>query len=122
MKRIIVADDSGTARMFIVRCLQIAGFDGAHFVEAKNGTEALVALEEAPADLLVTDLFMPEVGGEELLRRVRGQSKYDAMPVLVITSAKNPAKEKELMELGAYAVISKPISPATMVPILEALS
>ncbi|SHI92697.1 two-component system, chemotaxis family, response regulator CheY [Desulfatibacillum alkenivorans DSM 16219] len=122
MKKVIVADDSGTARMFIIRCLQIAGFDGAQFMEAKNGAEALTLLEQGPADLLVTDLFMPEVSGEELLLQVRAQDKFKAMPILVITSAKNPAKEQELMQGGAYAVISKPISPSIMVPILEALS
>jgi len=54
MKRIIIADDSATARMFIKRCLQIVGLGDAEIIEAEDGKQALEAAKEQPADLLLT--------------------------------------------------------------------
>ena len=121
MKRIVIADDSGTARMFTRRCFEIAGFREAEFAEAENGLEALFKLREKSTDLLVTDLTMPKMDGTELLKRVKTSPDLAAIPVLVISSAGNPAKEKELLEIGAVAIIAKPVSPAKLMPVLETL-
>lgn len=121
MKRIVIADDSMTARMFIRRCLQIIGFSEAAMVEAEHGREALTRLKEAPTDLLITDLNMPVMDGEVLLKWVKANPRLNSLPVLVITSAGNPAKEAELMALGALGVINKPVSPAVLNQKLEPL-
>ncbi len=119
MKKIIIADDSSTARMFIRRCLQIIGLGDSDFTEAEDGKIALDAAKADPPDLLITDLNMPNMDGEELLKRVKSSPKLNILPVLVITSAGNPAREKVLLEMGAIGVLHKPVSPAVMV---EALS
>ncbi len=119
MKRIVIADDSATARMFIVRCLEIIGFDEATIVEAGHGKEALARIKEAPTDLVITDLNMPVMDGETLLKWLKANPRLNEVPVLVITSAGNPAKEQELLELGALAVLNKPISPPVLLEKLE---
>jgi two-component system chemotaxis response regulator CheY len=121
VKRIVIADDSATARMVIRRCLEIIGLGDAGMVEVPNGREALARLKEEPTDLLVTDLNMPIMDGETLLKWVKGSPKLTDVPVVVITSAGNPAKEALLTELGAFAVLDKPISPATLLKKLEPL-
>ena len=119
MKRIVIADDSATARMFIRRCLDIIGFEGAEIVEAEHGKEALAAVKEKPTDLLLTDLNMPVMDGETLLKWVKGNPKLMDLAVVVITSAGNPAKEQDLMALGALRVINKPIAPPVLMEALE---
>lgn len=119
MKRIIIADDSATARMFIKRCLEIVGFADAEFVEVEHGKEALEAVKEKPADLLLTDLNMPVMDGETLVKWIKASPKACEMPVIVITSAGNPAKEKQLLELGAHKVINKPVSPPLIMDALQ---
>jgi len=119
MKRIIIADDSATARMFIKRCLQIIGLGDAEIIEAEHGKEALAAAKEQPADLLLTDLNMPVMDGETLVKWVKASPKLSALPIVVITSAGNPAKEAQLLELGAYRVLNKPVSPPMMMEALE---
>lgn len=114
MKRIIIADDSETARMFIRRCLEIVGLRDAQFFEAANGRDALQLAKEQPADLLVSDLNMPVMDGVTLLKWVKTSPKLVQLPVLIITSAGNPAKERELMEIGAFAVLNKPVAPAAL--------
>ncbi|MBD1401587.1 response regulator [Pelovirga terrestris] len=119
MKRIIIADDSATARMFIKRCLQIVGLGDAEFVEAEDGKQALDAAKEQPADLLLTDLNMPVMDGQTLVKWVKASPKLCGMPIIVITSAGNPAKEAQLLELGAYRVLNKPVSPPIMMDALQ---
>ena len=121
MKRIVVADDSQTARMFIRRCLEIIGFQDAEIVEAVNGKEALILVKEKPTDLLVTDLNMPVMDGETLVKWVKANPKLSDLPILVITSAGNPAKEAELVELGVFGVLSKPVSPPSLLEMLTPL-
>ncbi|SHJ06811.1 two-component system, chemotaxis family, response regulator CheY [Malonomonas rubra DSM 5091] len=120
MKRIIVADDSATARMFIKRCLQIIGLGDAEIIETEHGKDALAAAKEAPTDLLLTDLNMPVMDGETLVKWVKSSPKLCDTPIVVITSAGNPAKEAQLIELGAHRVINKPVSPPVLMEALEA--
>jgi two-component system chemotaxis response regulator CheY len=121
VKRIVVADDSATARMFIRRCLEIIGLGDAMIVEAENGKDALSKIKEAPTDLLITDLNMPVMDGETLLKWLNANPKLAGLPTLVVTSAGNPAKEAELLVLGAMAVLNKPVSPPALLEKLEPL-
>ena len=118
MKRIIVADDSTTARMFIKRCLQIIGLGDAEIIEAEHGKEALAAAKAQEVDLLLTDLNMPVMDGETLIKWVKASPKLGDLPIIVITSAGNPAKEAQLLELGAHRVLNKPVSPPMMMDAL----
>lgn len=118
MKRIIIADDSETARMFIKRCLQIIGLGDAEIIEVEHGKEALAAAKAQEIDLLLTDLNMPVMDGETLVKWVKASPKLCDLPVIVITSAGNPAKETQLLELGAYRVLNKPVSPPMMMDAL----
>ncbi|WP_321368692.1 response regulator [uncultured Desulfuromusa sp.] len=79
MKRIIIADDSATARMFIKRCLQIIGLGEAEIIEAEHGKEALTAAKAQEVDLLLTDLNMPVMDGETLVKWVLKQVRNSAI-------------------------------------------
>lgn len=119
IKNIVIADDSALARMFIRRCLEIAGLGEANFFEASDGSEALVKMKEVKADLLVTDLTMPNMNGIELMRRISSSPRLSGTPVLVVTSAGNEEQRKELMELGATRILSKPISPPILIEAIQ---
>jgi two-component system, chemotaxis family, chemotaxis protein CheY len=114
MKRIIIADDSGTARMFIKRCFEISGCQDVEFFEAKNGLEVLEQLKKTSVDLVVSDLHMPEMDGTELLKRIKSSPRFHEIPVIIISSAANPKKVEELKALLALDVLSKPVSPASV--------
>lgn len=134
---IIVADDSATARMVTKRCLEIAGFQDAEFLNARDGREALQLLKERfgsgdsgrntcdvakkEVELLVTDLNMPNMDGASLLRHIKASPRLSDIPVLVISSLGNSAKKEELLKLGAFAVLSKPVSPASIMQALQNL-
>jgi len=121
MQHVLIADDSRTARLFIRKCLEIIGLEDVSLSEAANGAEALEMIKKGAFDLLITDLNMPEMDGQDLLRRVKTSPKTTDLPVVVITSVGNPAKEKELLSLGALAVLTKPVTPADLLEKLEHL-
>ena len=62
---------------------------------------------------------MPVMDGQTLVKWVKASPKLCDMPIIVITSAGNPAKEAQLLELGAYRVLNKPVSPPMMMEALE---
>ena len=66
MSKILLAEDDGDMRRFLVRALQTAGFDVVSF---DNGLSAYQRLREEPFELLLTDIVMPEMDGIELARR-----------------------------------------------------
>ena len=107
--------------MFIRKCLEIVGCEGVEFVEAENGLEAIDRLKEAPTDLLVSDLYMPEMDGVEMLKRIKSSPRLHEIPVLMVTSAANPKKIEELEKIGAFAILSKPVSPADISEVIEPL-
>jgi two-component system chemotaxis response regulator CheY len=114
MKRIIIVDDSSTARMFIKRCFEISGCQDVEFLEAGNGLQALEQIKKLPVDLIVSDLHMPEMDGTDLLKRIKSSPRFHEIPVIIISSAANPKKVEELKALLALDVLSKPVSPATI--------
>jgi two-component system chemotaxis response regulator CheY len=114
MKRIIIVDDSSTARMFIKRCFEISGCQDVEFLEAGNGLQALEQIKKLPVDLVVSDLHMPEMDGTDLLKRIKSSPRFHEIPVIIISSAANPKKVEELKALLALDVLSKPVSPATI--------
>ena len=114
VQTILVVDDSGTARMIIKQCLAIIGLKDKQYLEASNGRDAVEVLKQSSVDLVVTDLNMPVMDGEALLLEIKGADVWRKIPVIVITSTSNDVREKALREVGAEAVISKPVNPAVL--------
>lgn len=119
--KILIADDSSTARLFTRKCLEIAGKQQAEFVEAETGRVAYDLLQQDSFDLLVTDLTMPDMDGTELLKQLHKSGRSTDLPILVITSAFNHVIEKELSSYGAGAILSKPVNPSKVFAALKKL-
>ena len=117
----MIVDDSATSRMFVKRCLEMVlpEEEKAEIREAENGKDALAKLKQKPGDLVLIDLNMPIMDGTTLLRWIKGSPKLTDLPVVVITSIDNPAKREELKALGAVDVLSKPIAPSKLMPVIN---
>lgn len=120
-ERILIVDDSVTARMMIRRCLEIAGNERAAFLEASNGNEAFERLRDSGADLILTDLNMPVMNGKNFIRRLKCSPKFTAIPIVVISSITNMGQETDLFAHGVSAVVRKPISPMSVRTALESI-
>ncbi len=120
-KKVLVIDDSALARRFIRQCIQMTFGNDLEFLEASNGKDGLAVLGVNPdAWLVFTDLNMPLMDGFEFVKHVRS-SGYTKTNVVVVSSLQNAAREKELLQEGAIAVMSKPISPIKLKEQIEPL-
>jgi len=104
--RILVADDDPTLCEFASVHLATPT---ATIVTAPNGAAALEALRDAPFDLAVLDIEMPELNGFELLARIRADSALRQLPVMMLTGHDDMASIDRAYRLGANAFSSKPV-------------
>lgn len=110
IKRVLIVDDSSTARSIIRRTLEISGMEELEIGEASNGVEALEILKASKYDLVFTDLNMPDMNGEQLLKRIKSSPKLNDIPVVVISSMTNESKENKLLSEHAEKIFPKPLS------------
>jgi CheY-like chemotaxis protein len=100
----IVDDDPQLVRVLSM----FFDLEGYNVIRAGNGREALTLLDGTQPDLILLDLMMPEVGGEEVVRTVRATNSGPRIPIVIFTAA--DSREAELMSAGANAYITKPFS------------
>ena len=106
-KTILVVDDESTIREVVRRYLEREGF----FVqEAEDGYQALDAIQDDPPDLIVLDIFMPEMDGLEVCRNLRREPELSHIKVLITTAFPDHPKVKEIAELGFRDVCYKPFT------------
>jgi two-component system chemotaxis sensor kinase CheA/two-component system sensor histidine kinase and response regulator WspE len=100
--RVLVVDDSLIVRELVSSMLRSAGLVA---TTAADGEAAWRALDEAPPDLIVTDIDMPRLGGLELLRRIR--ECWPNLPAVVLTTRDDDPHRRRAYALGASAYILK---------------
>ena len=101
---ILIADDERNIREGLAEALRLEGYDVAL---AGDGAEALRAVEEGRIDLVVTDLRMPKISGNEVLKRISGT--YPGLPVIVLTGHGTIEDAVNSMRMGAFDFITKPV-------------
>src|SRR5436309_4356521 len=117
-KTILVVDDELDIRELIAYNLTRDGF----LVEtAQNGKEALAKLEQAPIDLVILDIMMPEMDGFEACRAIRANPKTMNVPVLFLTARSAEVDQIVSLELGADDYVQKPVSPRVLVARVKSL-
>lgn len=90
----------------------------AQIVTAYGGEQALHMLEKGSPDLLILDLAMPEVNGQEVLRYVRSQPRLDAMKVMILSVR---TMDPTVAALGYDTWVSKPVLPKPFVDAVRTL-
>jgi two-component system chemotaxis sensor kinase CheA len=101
---VLVVDDTAVVRELERSILEQAGY---RVRTAGDGHQALAALADAPADLVVTDVDMPNCDGLELTRSIRAEPALAGLPVVVVTSKAGDADRRRAMEAGADAYLVK---------------
>lgn len=105
--KILIVEDETDINRLLAKLLQAEGY---RTVQAYSGTEAILLLEREKPDLILMDLMLPGLSGEELLGKIREELRC-AVPVLVLT-AKAAVKDRvALLRAGADDYILKPFEP-----------
>jgi signal transduction histidine kinase/CheY-like chemotaxis protein len=105
-KRVLIVDDVPHNRAMLVDLLQAVGFVVA---AADNGLDCLVLLDSFKPDLIVMDVMMPVIDGNETTRRIRQMPAWRTVPVIAVTAGASPEDEARCREAGANAFLAKPV-------------
>jgi two-component system chemotaxis response regulator CheY len=111
---VLIVDDSPAMRSFIRRVLELSGLEVGLCLEASNGEEALRLLEENWVDVVLTDINMPKMDGEEFLRRLAEHQVLRLIPVLVVSTDRTEGRIQKMLTLGAKGYVTKPFAPETL--------
>ncbi len=117
--RVLLVDDSAISRNMLRRILTGLGID--NVVEASDGAEAIMILEEGYFDLVITDYNMPEMDGQELVRYVRQSDVLSSIPVLMVTGEHDEQRLAAVHQEGVSAICDKPFQPASFSKLLRSL-
>lgn len=108
---ILIVDDSSLTRVAIKRIIGMVDIDAKDILEACNGVEALDILSENDVDLVLADLNMPEMGGVELIQKMKESDDLANIPVVVVSTESSTTRVKELVEDGIKDFLHKPFTP-----------
>ena len=111
-KRVLVVDDEPNIVMSLEFLMRRAGFEVA---VARNGREALDALDGMPPDLLLLDVMMPEFDGYEVCERIRARPEWNATKIVMLTARGREVERERGLALGADAYVTKPFSTRDLV-------
>ena len=102
---VLIVEDDGETRRLLVRLLRENGFRA---TGVGDGQEMWQALDAAIPDLVLLDLMLPRISGIELLRRLRGDERWSALPVVIVTARGEVGDRARGLELGADDYVPKP--------------
>ena len=118
---ILLVDDDDFSIKVISRLLEIEGYD---FTCCANGVDAYETLKSGYFDVLISDIFMPEMDGLELFRTIRAELKSDIYIIGMTAGAHCLPKDMSLSsaKLHANHVLGKPIAKEELLKILSDMS
>lgn len=112
--QVLVVDDEALNRRLLRRHLERVDME---VVEAENGADGIAKLYilQGEVDVIILDLLMPEMGGQEMLGWIRNTEDFSRIPVLVASNLASIDTQEELLEMGASDYLNKPVQPRELV-------
>ncbi len=118
-KRALVVDDNDVNRLLASRLLGKAGWE---ICEAADGDQALAWMQANTARLVLLDISMPTISGEEVCRRAREKSLLaPGCKLVAYTAHAMPEERRQFLDAGFDAILTKPVSRQSLAALLEDL-
>jgi two-component system, chemotaxis family, chemotaxis protein CheY len=111
---IMIVDDSPMMRTFIRKVVNLTGLEVGEYCEAADGEEALESLRDHWVDLVLTDINMPRMNGEQLIRCLEEDEVLKTIPVIVVSTDSSRSRVQQMLALGAKGYVSKPFLPEVL--------
>lgn len=115
-KTILIVDDSASMRQLVAFAVKDAGYE---VVTAVDGKDALGKLNGIKADMVVTDLNMPNMDGIELIKQLRSSPATKFTPVVMLTTESQESRKQEGKQAGASGWIIKPFTPEKLIEVIK---
>ncbi|STX38538.1 response regulator [Legionella feeleii] len=105
---ILIVEDSPTQYVTLSYLLEKQGYQ---YIVKTNGKEALQTVEQQKPDLIISDVFMPEMDGFELCKIIKDDKELKNIPIILMTSVEGVDEIGKGLEAGADNFIYKPYQP-----------
>src|SRR5271163_1541088 len=106
-KRILIVEDNTTDARLLKDILEASGYET---LQTGDGLEAISLASAYPPNLILMDLQLPEISGLEVTRRLKDDDRSRHIPIIAVTAFAMGWHEREALDSGCDAYISKPIS------------
>ncbi len=106
MPRLLIVDDDKEQRLLMQEAL---GSENLEIVLAKDARETFEALYRNIPDLIILDLGLPGEDGFDILRSIRIEPRYDAVPILIYSASHDTDSKIKALDLGAVEYLEKPL-------------
>jgi two-component system chemotaxis response regulator CheY len=116
---ILIVDDSSTMRGMVKKVLGMTQLPLGEMWEAANGKEGLEKMRGHWIDLVLADLNMPDMSGQEMIDEMKKDSMLAALPVVVVSSEGDRAVLDHLAQKGVKEVVRKPFEPSLLKSVIE---
>ena len=107
---VLVVDDSGVMRAMIIKTIRLSGLQVGEIHQAADGQEGLAALNQHWIDLVIADINMPVMNGEEMIDHMLKTPDFKDIPIVVISTEGSRTRIERLQNKGAR-FIHKPFTP-----------
>lgn len=118
---VLLIDDSAVMRAMILKSLEMSGVPLGEVFQAANGEEGLELLGAQPIDMVMLDISMPGMRGDEMLERMRSSPATAEIPVLVISSERMTERVARMEAFGAV-YLPKPFLPEQLRDVVNELT
>lgn len=118
---VLIVDDSKVMRSMVLKTMKMAQIPLGDIIQAGNGKEGLDALSKNWIDLVLVDINMPVMNGEDMIRQMKTAPETADIPVVVISTEGSETRIARLKEMGA-AFVHKPFAPEEIRDTIYALT
>ena len=118
---VLLVDDSETIRGALSRAFSMARLPMDEIIQASNGLEAIKVLRSRWVDIVLTDINMPEMDGDELVRAMKGDPALKDIPVAVVSTEGSRTRVDDLRGIGIVGYLRKPCRPEAIRDLLHAV-
>jgi DNA-binding response OmpR family regulator len=117
-KKVVIIDDEDLVRETVILALGHAGFAAEGL---SDSTRAFDYIKQGQPDLVLLDLYMPEVSGFDLCRRLKAEPETKAIPIVMFTGSNETVDVISGISAGAFEYITKPIDGEALIAKIRSL-
>lgn len=115
-KRVLVVEDIEMNQKVVRIVLKAKGYE---VLEAAHAEEALEILQTDLPDLILMDIALPGMNGDDLARQIKANPRWGHLPIIALTAAAMKGDRERLLQAGCDDYISKPIDTHTLAELVE---
>ena len=112
MAKILIAEDDALSQKFVTTVVERMGHSAFVSPDGRHAWEAMCAANHF--DLLITDIMMPVMDGTTLIRAIRAEPRFAAMPIVIMSAFIGVKEIAGLLEIGATWFMAKPVERAAL--------